>query len=43
VPATFLVSADGTMVDRIEGVISNESLARKLDKLLANRHASRER
>ena len=43
VPATFLVSADGTMVDRIEGVISNESLARKLDELLASRHASRER
>jgi thioredoxin-like negative regulator of GroEL len=42
VPATFLVSADGTMVDRFEGLTSNESLARKLDKLLASRHASRE-
>jgi len=43
VPATFLVSADGAMVDRYEGLISNESLARKLDKLLASAHASRER
>ena len=42
VPATFLVSPDGTMVERYEGVIPNESLARKLDKLLASRRASRE-
>ena len=35
VPATFLVSADGTMVARYQGVVSNETLARKLDALLA--------
>jgi thioredoxin-like negative regulator of GroEL len=34
VPATFLVSADGTMVERHEGLVSNQSLSRKLDELL---------
>jgi len=37
VPATFLVSADGTMVERIEGMASNERLARGLDRLLTQR------
>jgi thioredoxin-like negative regulator of GroEL len=35
VPATFLVSADGTMVERYEGMVSNDRVARKLDALLA--------
>jgi len=35
VPATFLVSADGMMVERYQGVVSNATLARKLDALLA--------
>lgn len=37
VPATFLVSADGTMVGRYEGLVSNTTLARKLDALIAPR------
>jgi len=37
VPATFLVSADGTMVGRYEGLVSNATLARKLDALIAPR------
>jgi thioredoxin-like negative regulator of GroEL len=37
VPATFLVSADGTMVGRYEGLVSNATLARKLDAMLAPR------
>jgi thioredoxin-like negative regulator of GroEL len=35
VPATFLVSADGMMVERYQGLVSNETLSRKLDGLLA--------
>lgn len=35
VPATFLVSADGVMVERYQGLVSNETLSRKLDGLLA--------
>jgi hypothetical protein len=35
VPATFLVSADGLMVERYTGMVSNETLSRKLDGLLA--------
>jgi hypothetical protein len=35
VPATFLVSSDGTMVARYEGLVSNATLAGKLDALLA--------
>jgi len=35
VPATFLVSADGLMVERYQGLVSNETLSRKLDGLLA--------
>lgn len=38
VPATFLVSADGMMVERYQGVVSNETLSRKLDGLLATAH-----
>ena len=34
VPATFVVSPDGTMVARYQGVVSNETLARRLDALL---------
>ena len=34
VPATFLVSSDGTMVARYEGLVSNATLAGKLDALL---------
>ncbi|HUM10178.1 MAG TPA: hypothetical protein VLT82_04415 [Myxococcaceae bacterium] len=34
VPATFLVSAEGMMVERYQGVVSNATLARKLDRLL---------
>jgi hypothetical protein len=37
VPATFLVSADGTMVERVEGMVSNDRLARSLDRLLTLR------
>ena len=37
VPATFLVSADGTMVGRYEGLVSNATLARKLDALITPR------
>ncbi|MGZ3445223.1 MAG: TlpA family protein disulfide reductase [Myxococcaceae bacterium] len=35
VPATFLVSADGTMVERYQGLVSNDQVARRLDALLA--------
>lgn len=35
VPATFLVSADGLMVERYTGLVSSDTLARKLDGLLA--------
>jgi thioredoxin-like negative regulator of GroEL len=35
VPATFLVSADGLMVERYQGLVSIDTLARKLDGLLA--------
>ena len=35
VPATFLVSADGLLVERYVGLTSNETLSRKLDGLLA--------
>ncbi|RPH73164.1 MAG: hypothetical protein EHM78_00410 [Myxococcaceae bacterium] len=35
VPATFLVSAEGVMVERYQGLVSNETLSRKLDGLLA--------
>ena len=35
VPATFLVSADGVMVERYQGLISNATLSAKLDGLLA--------
>jgi thioredoxin-like negative regulator of GroEL len=35
VPATFLVSADGVMVERYQGLVSNHTLSRKLDGLLA--------
>jgi len=38
VPATFLVSADGLLVERYEGLTSNETLSRKLDGLLATAH-----
>ena len=38
VPATFLVSADGMMVERYQGVVSNETLSRRLDGLLATAH-----
>jgi len=38
VPATFLVSADGMMVERYQGLVSNETLSRKLDRLLATAH-----
>ena len=34
VPATFLVSVYGTMVGRYEGLVSNATLARKLDALM---------
>ena len=37
VPATFLVSADGTMVERVEGMVSNDRQARSLDRLLTLR------
>ena len=37
VPATFLVSADATMVERVEGMVSNDRLARSLDRLLTLR------
>jgi hypothetical protein len=36
VPATFLVDARGTMVARIQGIASAETLSRKLDALLAS-------
>jgi thioredoxin-like negative regulator of GroEL len=35
VPATFLVSADGMMVERYQGLVSNSTLTRTLDALLA--------
>jgi len=38
VPATFLVSADGMLVERYQGLVSNEMLSRKLDRLLATAH-----
>ena len=38
VPATFLVSADGLMVERYQGLVSSETLSRKLDGLLATAH-----
>ncbi len=41
VPATFLVSADGTMVARYEGMVSNEKLARALDRLLSTASSAR--
>jgi hypothetical protein len=37
VPATFLVSAEGMMVERYQGLVSNETLSRKLETLLAAR------
>jgi len=36
VPATFLVSSDGLMVERYQGVVSNATLAGKLDALLTH-------
>ena len=38
VPATFLVSADGMLVERYQGLTSNGALSRKLDGLLATAH-----
>ena len=38
VPATFLVSADGLLVERYQGLVSNDTLSRKLDQLLATAH-----
>jgi hypothetical protein len=38
VPATFLVSADGLMVERYQGLVSSDTLSRKLDGLLATAH-----
>jgi hypothetical protein len=38
VPATFLVSADGMIVERYQGLVSNETVSRKLDGLLATAH-----
>jgi thioredoxin-like negative regulator of GroEL len=38
VPATFLVSADGMLVERYQGLTSNDTLSRKLDGLLATAH-----
>jgi hypothetical protein len=35
VPATFLVSSDGTLVARYQGMVSNATLVPKLDALLA--------
>ena len=35
VPATFLVSADGMLVGRYQGLVSNATLSGKLDALLA--------
>ncbi len=35
VPATFLVSADGMMVERYQGVVSSSTLAHKLEGLLS--------
>ena len=35
VPATFLVSADGMMVERYQGLVSRSTLTGKLDALLA--------
>ena len=35
VPATFLVSSDGTLVERYQGLVSNATLVAKLDALLA--------
>jgi hypothetical protein len=35
VPATFLVSSDGRLVERYQGMVSGETLSRKLDGLLA--------
>ncbi len=40
VPATFLVAADGTMVGRYEGLVSSETLARKLETLLLRAEAA---
>jgi thioredoxin-like negative regulator of GroEL len=37
VPATFLVSAEGMLVERYQGLVSNETLSRKLETLLAAR------
>ena len=34
-PATFLVSSDGTLVARYQGLVSNATLVPKLDALLA--------
>jgi len=34
----FLVSADGMLVERYQGLVSNETLSRKLDRLLATAH-----
>ena len=38
VPATFLVSPDGMLVERYQGLTSNGALSRKLDGLLATAH-----
>lgn len=38
VPATFLISSDGLLVERYQGLTSNETLSRKLDELLATAH-----
>ena len=35
VPATFLVSADGMLVERYQGLVSNDALSARLDGLLA--------
>ncbi|HZJ55938.1 MAG TPA: hypothetical protein VFD38_17480 [Myxococcaceae bacterium] len=37
VPATFLVSAEGMLVERYPGLVSTDTLSRKLDGLLATR------
>ena len=38
VPATFLVTADGLLVERYQGLVSNDTLSTKLDGLLATAH-----
>ena len=43
VPATFLVSSDGTLVARYQGMVSSATLVPKLDALLATAGAQRAR